>query len=200
MFEDLDPVALKYANTMEEIKRRLHAIGRVVEWDGLESEFAIEFGYLNLRIICELVGLACLIAHGDVHDRADLAKTWEAPKIMRKLQKLKPDFFPQACSFGEPDVNGKRLMEFRVGDFLTMQEVVVLWQRTGSQLHAGTLKNYTPPMFYNSAGTDDVVYLANRMVNLLNNHIIKLSDKRWFFVILSEKTTKQVQVATVMAP
>lgn len=70
--------------------------GRVVE----------EIAYLQLRMICELIALACLVAHGEVSgvQKADLRKEWNADKIIKKVGSLHPGFYPVPVRQGKADV------------------------------------------------------------------------------------------------
>lgn len=54
---------------MEEAKARIDAITRTTEGKtGLDDIFADEFCTLQLRMLCEVIALACLVAHGDIPD------------------------------------------------------------------------------------------------------------------------------------
>jgi hypothetical protein len=59
-----------------------------------------ELGQLQLRLICELIGLGCLAAHGDIPATytKQLLTTYEPGKIFSELGKLHPNFYPRACS------------------------------------------------------------------------------------------------------
>lgn len=56
-----------YARLIEEIKRRVEVIQRVVDGQVAIPKMAVfELCYLQLRKICEAFALACLAAHGDI--------------------------------------------------------------------------------------------------------------------------------------
>ena len=86
---------------MEEVKLRISAIDI-----GLNSMTALqprevcnEFCYLQLRMICELIAMGCLLVHEDIRagERGKaLIGEWSVPAIMKALEKLHPRFFPTA--------------------------------------------------------------------------------------------------------
>ena len=63
-----------------------------------------EFCFLQLRLLCELVALSCLVAHGTYPlckpTRAE-KKAYSADEIMKKLEELRPHFYPLAFDFKE---------------------------------------------------------------------------------------------------
>jgi len=61
-----DPQAL-YTSLMEEAKSRFGVIESAIEGKlGVADFIACEIAFLQLRMLCEIVALACLVAHGDV--------------------------------------------------------------------------------------------------------------------------------------
>jgi hypothetical protein len=89
---------------MREAKARILLIGsllagQVQTANGfVPSAFVREIGFLQFRMLCEGVALACLVAHGDIQEAQSpkIQKLWEASKIMEELDKLHPDFYPHA--------------------------------------------------------------------------------------------------------
>jgi hypothetical protein len=56
-----------YANLMDEVKARIDCINVAVQGrTGFPTPIAREFCYLQLRFLCELIALSCLVAHGDI--------------------------------------------------------------------------------------------------------------------------------------
>ena len=77
-----------YAGMMEEIKLRISSIEYATS--GLLHFHPViirEFAYLQLRMICELIALGCLVAHGDVPATKSkmLSKVWQADEILKRL-------------------------------------------------------------------------------------------------------------------
>jgi hypothetical protein len=56
-----------YANLMEEVKLRIHCIDRAVNGTNLLSRPIVrKLCYGQLGLLCELIALSCLVAHGDI--------------------------------------------------------------------------------------------------------------------------------------
>jgi hypothetical protein len=88
-----------YANLMEEAKLRFACIDAAMSGTTrLPSAIAREFCFLQLRMLCEVTALGCLIAHGDIKQINKLRKEWSAATIMEKLEELHPSFYPPARS------------------------------------------------------------------------------------------------------
>src|SRR3981081_1016837 len=86
-----------YSGLMDEMKIRLDAVEFAIS--GLLQFHPIihrEFSYLQLRMICELIALGCLVAHGDIPATKSktLRRAWSADEIFKALEKLHPDFYP----------------------------------------------------------------------------------------------------------
>lgn len=64
---------------------------------GLPNGAIIEFCFLQLRMLCELIALGCLTAHGDL-EAGKLKKSHKADQIIRRLEVLHPDFYPKAAT------------------------------------------------------------------------------------------------------
>jgi hypothetical protein len=59
-----------YCGLMEEIKIRQQVISTILERKlSLPVRVAHELCYLQLRMICELIAIGCLVAHGDITRR-----------------------------------------------------------------------------------------------------------------------------------
>jgi hypothetical protein len=67
--------------------------------NGLPTQFVNEFCFLQLRVICELIAVACLVAHRDIAFDRKIRKEYLAQKIMDQLERLLSDFFPTPLSF-----------------------------------------------------------------------------------------------------
>ena len=64
-----------YANLMAEVKVRMTSIEMACSGQtGLPGPLVREFCFLQLRLICELIALGCLTAHGDI--KATQSKKW----------------------------------------------------------------------------------------------------------------------------
>ena len=71
-----------YADLMSEAKARLSWIAHMVNGQsGLDPVIARESCDLQIRLICELIALCCLVVHGDIEEAkgAKFQKQWSAP-------------------------------------------------------------------------------------------------------------------------
>ena len=82
---------------MDEAKARIACIndalgGRL----GLPAALVREVGFLQLRMLCELIALSCLVAHGDITAKhaSKLSDEYKADTIIKRLENLHPNFYP----------------------------------------------------------------------------------------------------------
>jgi hypothetical protein len=186
-----------YANLMDEVKRRTNFMKEIAEGrPPLPQVIVQEISYLQLRLICELIALGCLVAHGDIPEVSakKLRDEYAADAIVKALEKLHPEFYPTP---GDQvlDQTGKVI---RVDDvesgFLTKQELPRLWGRCGDYLHRGTLRSILD-------GKERPIEMRkiqswrDKIVRLLNHHQIHLSDGRHqLWVIMQGKNDNRVHV------
>src|SRR6266850_2561007 len=84
-----------YVAILEETKVRIDCINTALNGrTTLPERSAVEFCYLQLRMLCELIAVGCLVVHGDIEGTKGLRKAWAADEIMKRLEKLHPDFYP----------------------------------------------------------------------------------------------------------
>ncbi|MGA7124937.1 MAG: hypothetical protein WBZ19_01415, partial [Chthoniobacterales bacterium] len=89
--------SILYANLLEEAKIRIASIEAVISGRaGLPAPLVREYSYLQLRILCELIALGCLTAHGDIKatQAPKLQKEYAADVIIKRLENLHPNFYP----------------------------------------------------------------------------------------------------------
>jgi hypothetical protein len=188
MANNLPPMTI-YANLMEEAKARLEAIKAALAGQLLIHEMICEeFAYLQLRLLCEIVALGCLVAHGDFtqDDLTRLRNEYDADKIIRNLEALNPTFFPipvrmtvRPQSPGDP--GEVRLDDVQPGAFLTKIELLDLYGRSGNYLHRGKLKRLEARPPYTSVDFPRVAQWGNKFIRLLDQHVIGSPDnlQRW---------------------
>ena len=85
-----------YASLMQEVKHRIDAINQALQGRTfLPHPFVREFCWLQLRMLCELVALGCLVAHGDIAflKPHKVGKAYSADDIIRRLTELRPHSF-----------------------------------------------------------------------------------------------------------
>jgi hypothetical protein len=176
-----------YRGLLLEIKYRVEAIdATLVGQVPLRGRIAEELCFLQLRMICELIAIGCLVLHGDLSSRhADLLKSYKADWIFNSLARLHPKFFPIALEHEDSQTNPPSWIHKKDG-FLTREEMVVLYNReAGNHLHRGSarniLKSERPLRLTEIRGWRD------KIVGLLNRHIVLSPDeKRICYFIMND--------------
>lgn len=125
--------ASAYLNVLFEIKSRLQLIQQTKS-SNLPYGIAREVCHLQLRHICELIAIGCLIVQGDYTSAPQFKDEYRPPNIFRALEKYE-GFFPQPATI-TVDANGNRDIQFNNHpNAMTRQEVERLWGMTGNFLH-----------------------------------------------------------------
>lgn len=154
-----------------------------------------EFCFLQLRMLCELIALACLAAHGDLEKIGKLKKAGEPHKIIGYLEKLHPEFYPRAATQtkGGPEEFDAVL---RTDGFLTKQEFIKLHGKCGDVLHRGSMRVVIARK-HASTDVNDIVAWKGKIEILLAYHLIFMLDNKTvvFFVLRNKANNDQVQVA-----
>jgi hypothetical protein len=170
-----------YCTLLAEIKLRHEAIQRILEGKVLmRAKIAEESCYLQLRMMCELIAMGCLILHESLKPKNALFKTYKASWIMKELEKIHPKFYPQPLTSkdGVGD-DGTPKMEPKEGGYLTMTELSQLWKKySGDMLHRGSTRNILekerPLKFEEISGWN------RKILELLNRHIVMSRDGSTF--------------------
>ena len=171
--KQLDAMHL-YAAIMEEAKIRLYSIDMALGGATiLPHQLVREFCFLQLRMLCELVALGCLAAHGDIEETTKLRKEWSADRIMEKLAKLHLTFYPRpVVQTRHPE--GHWHMENVTEPFLTKEELLNLNGKSGDVLHRGNLKKLLSPKTPIQTNFPDMAEWGRKIGVLLNKHAIFL--------------------------
>lgn len=186
-----------YRGLMVEAKARAMSINALTgDQRTIPSPLVYEYGVLQIRMLCEIIGLACLVAHGDlvIKAKADLKKVYAPGAIFVELKKLHDDFYPTPV-LPQKVIGGWHFAEYVGGPFLAKDEVTGVWSRCGSVLHRGSLKKLLTsktPLQNNFADLQD---WGQRIMNLLNNHRIITQDGKLAFICMLEDGNGNVVVA-----
>ena len=137
--QQLEAIAA-YTRLLDEAKVRL--IGLTDAIDGktlLPEQLIADFSYLQLRMLCELVALGCLVAHGDIAatTTSKLQKEYAADNIIKKLEQLHPNFYPRPVTVS-PTETGHHIERVESG-YLSRAELTSLYHHCGDHLHRGSL-------------------------------------------------------------
>jgi hypothetical protein len=185
-----------YTKLMEEAKSRLSCINLAVTGrTGLPSPAIREFCFLQFRMICELIALGCLTAHGDIEATTKLRDEWSASNIVNQLDKLHPDFYPFP-SVKETTGRHHHLTPIKEG-YLTKAELLSLNGKCGDILHRGSLKKLMSPRSPLQVHFPDIDVLARKIARLLEIHSIALIGGNAYLMCLmaSSEAGSGVQVA-----
>jgi hypothetical protein len=178
--------ALKtYCNCLQSAKKRLELVDAVTSGRlriGAEAVDA-EFACLQVRRALELIAFASIAAHKDVYSQAhtDFATHWNAKRLLTKLEKLHPDFYPKPAEIVGPDEHGvKKLVAVQSG-FLNKDDFVFLYNTCSEVLHEWNPYRTDPRVVHFG---HSVAEWAVRIRRLLDVHWIRLFGTADVWVIL----------------
>jgi hypothetical protein len=190
-----------YCNLMEELKAR-HAVVHKALLDAREGNFAFspyivgELCFLQLRMMCELIALGCLLVHGDISATRTrrMQKAFAADWIIQRLEELHPSFYPLPAIETLDEAGTVILIEPNPRPHLTKADLVKLYAECGAVLHRGTLKSVlaadTKPMDLVRVGR-----WAAKITQLLEWHQIPLiGDRHQIWVVMKRKGDGNVHV------
>jgi hypothetical protein len=177
-----------YARLLDEARNRLNSIPTIRRELGpwVPTYVTDESAYVQLRMVCELIAIGCLVAHGDIPvTRVGKLLSAKYPTvIMLEMEKLHPDFYPIPF-----DQDGEIFTELKTG-FLTKPDLLALYDECGNALHRGTLKKVIRghtklPQF------ERVMKWVNLTTRLIFRHNIRLAqpDRLLQFNVGSKNTT-----------
>ncbi|MBT2133955.1 hypothetical protein KK137_06375 [Croceibacterium sp. LX-88] len=179
-----------YCGLLEEIKYRTEAIQSLLAGQlPVRAKIGEELCYLQLRMICELIALGCLVIHGDLKPKAKLYRTYKADWIISELEKLHPQFYPTPLENEDDHSDAIPSWRHKKSGFLTRQDLSKLWNReAGSKLHRGSVKNILAKDDNLSLST--VKSWLEKVISLLNRHIIISPDEKqiYYFVMQSKNS------------
>jgi hypothetical protein len=99
MSEDESTQAIqRYCSIIDEIKFRITGIKKIIHAEiSIAETIGRDAGFLELRMICELIAFGCLIAHGDIKATRSgkFIGKYQADFFVKALSDLHPDFYPK---------------------------------------------------------------------------------------------------------
>ncbi len=127
-------------------------------------------------MLCELIALGCLTAHGDLTVTSRLRKEYAADKIFGHLEGLHPHFYPAPVTqqmdvpSNHPVVRTFTLTGIHAG-YLTKEELLRLNAYCGDVLHRGSLKKLLSPRTPVQTNFPDIIEWGRKIDRLLHHHI-----------------------------
>lgn len=184
MADKIEP-AEAYASFMTEIKLRFRTLRQALERikDNPESDgifLEAEFGYLQMRYICELIALSSLAVHEPHGLNAKLYKSWHAGNTFRDLQALNQNCFPLPVIMNRNPAG----IQFQIvpENAMTIEDIQDIYNKCGEVLHRGVIKH----LIRGDGKTYDVDKLnewAGKIVRLLQHHAMMILDKGQVFLV-----------------
>jgi hypothetical protein len=192
-----------YANLMDEVKVRLDCISTVCNGrGGLPTVIIREFCYLQLRMICEVIALSCLVAHGDIaaFRSHKVGRSYSADDILERMEKLRPHFYPLPfAQTVKPNPPPHYEMRSINPSPLSKEELLSLYGLTHRYVHRGSLKQMLSmdvPIDLN-VNVPEIIRWAQKINDLLSVHIISINEEHVMLCILrNADDNNKVQVAT----
>ena len=177
-----------YKNTMIEIKRRNKAIYDAL--NGFDPEqpkiILAEFCYLQIRFICELIALGCLVIHGDLQNNNNkINKEWHAGNLIKQLKKLHPEFYPFPTNQILNSQGKVERWEDIKDRFFSKKDLIKTYGMLGNRLHRGNLNNLISGKDY-EISFDEIHEIATNIRNLLSHHNIQMVDPNFMIVTVME--------------
>lgn len=161
-----------YLHCMVEVKERLRLVQTVRSIE-MPALFIKEVGYLQLRYICELIAIGCLVAQGDYETQRTFRDEYSPPKIFNALRNKYPHFFPQPSTVTSSENHHHLEANSKPGAYVESQ-VSKLWNASGDHLHRASITSYLKKTF---APAPDLMSLdadIRGIIELLESHIIPI--------------------------
>jgi hypothetical protein len=164
-----------YCELMEEIKIRDQAMNTMLQAGREPAQIVYESCYLQLRMICELIAVSCLVVHGDIPatKTKKMKKTWQADQIIERLSEIHAPFYPQPVQADKGDKS--KIANIKAG-YLTKDDLISLYGKCGDRLHRGTVKDVRHRISPQNVKHDQIMRWQAKIVNLLQHHWIRLHD------------------------
>lgn len=193
-----------YANLMDEVKARVDAIRTALSG---QTQLAVpvvrELSYLQLRMLCELIALACLVAHGDLKSLKAhrTGKSYSADDMLDRLEILRPHFYPIAVR----PARGTEGVDHNLTPVdpspLPKDHLLKLYGLCHKHVHRGSLKQVLKSDHIDmTIDLPEIAGWAQRINDLLAVHTIAIDAKNIIICILRNRDdNNNVQVVTARA-
>jgi hypothetical protein len=191
-----------YANILEEIKLRMGIVEHFVTGQSaLPSPFVKENCYLQIRMMCELIAMGCLVAHGDIRDSntPKLQKEWSADRIMDALEKLHPHFYPRPVRQTRTATG----VHFEsVKSPLPKADFLALYGKCGAALHRGSVRKLLKGQFPVQNNYPEIVGHTQNIADLLKVHLLMMhsGEELMVGILVNPADNGKVQVGIAETP
>jgi hypothetical protein len=181
-----------YVDVIANIENRIVYLMELLadEDSKLKQMSELELCYINIRKICELLSISCVIARGNFRDleNTSVFDEYKAGKILADIGKKHKDFFHFPTFQGESEKNPNLTDDC----YVPMDESYLRssYRRTHKYLHVGSLKNILKNREKATQDYEDDYQFINTFLNktivLLQNHRIKLENDKYIFCGFSQ--------------
>ena len=192
-----------YVDCMEEIKKRVEVVRSILlgRLSVLYMATTAESVALQLRKILELIALASLVAHREEYSRikGNLAKAWNAKRLLKELEEINPNFYPQPSRQVLKGTNSEGQSFYDTppieSGYLTKEEFVNLYNRCSGLIHADN-------PFSEGQKENLVEFISieaprwlQQITTLLNHHHVHpVDDNRMFITIMQDSKDRNVKM------
>lgn len=161
-----------YLDLMDEVRLRVELVARLVEdCEQWRPQFLQEICWLQLRMICETIAIACLLAHGDVKGRNQLDRQ-KPHEIFTIMKDINPDFFPKPIIVTVKDGHAK-VKQRDDRQFMAAKDLEKLWNMAGDRLHRGKSWHVVSQRKDGpTVSLDAITQPTTDLIQLLQRHVI----------------------------
>lgn len=190
--------AATYCRCMEDLKLRVRLVRSLLQGElRVEREdFLAEFVCIQLRKILELIAFGSLAANKDAYAQvhADFAVTWNAKRLLAKLEKIHPPFYPRPVTISSGDEKGRRTLHDATSGFLTRHEFATLYDRCSEVIHSRNPFRTEPAVIDFERSLQDWV---DRIQTLLSIHLMQLAGDGHVWLVQMKYPTDGKVHATI---
>ena len=191
-------IATKYADCMEEIKKRTEVVHGFLrrELHAKYLQTTVESICLQIRKILELIALASLVANKAEYEkqRKNFHRDWNAKRILETLDKANPQFYPYPSEQVISPETGKVVEAKRItSGYLSRTDYEALYDECSEILHASN--PFSGEQQEIQAFLDKTPEWMEKIQVLLNHHHVQLIDERvQLWVLMQAKSDGKVHV------
>jgi hypothetical protein len=174
-----------YCNCLQSAKHRLALVERIrsgeVSIDPVIDAYNLEVTLLQVRKALELIAFASIAAHRDVYAKeyADFATHWNAKKLLARLEKLHPGFYPKAIQLERLE-SGIVNVTHQTGHELTPTEFIRLYDICSKAIHEWNPYLDEPRVLHIERPIADWM---KRIYNLLSLHAVTLMGSGTVWIV-----------------
>ncbi|NTU99218.1 hypothetical protein HGA64_04425 [Candidatus Falkowbacteria bacterium] len=193
-----DKKKIMYCNLMKEIKVRVALIRSIIQGQSLGREdFDGEMVSLQLRKCLEIVAFSSLVVNEQIYSQtySDFSTHWKAKKIVEKIEKLNPDFFPKPIFLANLNEQGVKHFDYIKDGFLTLDELITLYDKTSNVIHSWNPYRTEPRIVDFGRSIEEWV---TRLQCLLGLHIMRGVGLNEFWVVEMVAADNKVHVFSTM--